>query len=218
MFEAFKEKREQKRSAAEAVRVQAASDAKHHELDAQINELHVLIAIARGESSPSVDALFLKKDEIGVAQLSNVGFIEEHKGAGQWTGGSQGVSFPIGKIGGRSVRYRVGATRGHYVQGSPVATAVDTGTLCISNQRIVFQGARRSAECLFTKLLGIHHGGGGLVISVSNRQKPTTVQFGTALDDWVSNRLGIALAMFNDEVDEVVAQLESQIKELEAQY
>jgi hypothetical protein len=65
-------------------------------------------------------------------------------------------------------------------------------------------------------LLGIQHGAGGLSISVSNRQKPTVVHFGTSLDDWVSNRLSIAMALFNGDAGEVATQLKSQIAELEA--
>jgi hypothetical protein len=94
---------------------------------------------------------------------------------------------------------------------------VDRGTLTITNQRIVFQGSKKTAECAFSKLLGIQHGTGGLTISVSNRQKPTVVYFGNALDDWVANRLSIALALFNGDSAEIVTQLQSQIAELESQ-
>jgi hypothetical protein len=217
MFDHLREKRAQKHAAAEAAAAEIAKRAQEAERTAQIAELQALVSIAQGESSPMVDALLMKKGEIGVAQIGRAGLIEEVKGAGHWSGSSQGVSIPIGKIAGRSVRYRVGATKGHYVQGVPVATAVDVGTLSITNQRIVYQGSKKSVECLFSKLLGIQHAPGGITLSVSNRQKTTTVQFGAALDDWLSNRLSIALAMFNDEVGEAVTQLESQIKELEAQ-
>jgi hypothetical protein len=93
---------------------------------------------------------------------------------------------------------------------------LDGGTLTITNQRIVYQGAKKTAECAFTKLLGIQQGAGGLSISVSNRQKPTVVHFGTALDDWVSNRPSIAMALFNGNAGEATNQLKSQIAELEA--
>lgn len=210
--------RTQKHAAAEAAAAEVAKRALEDERAleaeraAQIAELQALLSLAQGESSPMVDALLMKKGEIGVAQIGNAGLIEEVKGAGHWSGSSQGVSLPIGKIAGRSVRYRVGATRGHYVQGVPVATAVDVGTLSITNQRIVYQGSKKSVECLFSKLLGIQHAPGGITLSVSNRQKTTTIQFGAAIDDWVNNRLGIALALFNDDVEETVHQLEEQIR------
>jgi hypothetical protein len=218
MFDHLREMRTQKHAAAEAAAAEVAKRALEDERAleaeraAQIAELQALLSLAQGESSPMVDALLMKKGEIGVAQIGNAGLIEEVKGAGHWSGSSQGVSLPIGKIAGRSVRYRVGATRGHYVQGVPVATAVDVGTLSITNQRIVYQGSKKSVECLFSKLLGIQHAPGGITLSVSNRQKTTTIQFGAAIDDWVNNRLGIALALFNDDVEETVHQLEEQIR------
>ena len=217
MFEGHKEKK-----AAEAALVaQQQAEAKEasaiQEWTSQLQDLQGLLSVASGHSASGVTILMLKKGEIGVAQITNVGLIEDRKGAGEWKGASQGVSFPIGHVAGRPVRYRVGQTRGHYVQGAPVPTAVDTGTLSITNQRIVFQGSKRSSECAFAKLLGIQHGAGGLTISVSNRQKPTVVHFGTALDDWVSNRLGIALALFNGDANDTAAQLQAQIAELEAQ-
>ena len=140
MFDHLREMRTQKHAAAEAAAAEVAKRALEAERAAQIAELQALLSLAQGESSPMVDALLMKKGEIGVAQIGNAGLIEEVKGAGHWSGSSQGVSLPIGKIAGRSVRYRVGATRGHYVQGVPVATAVDVGTLSITNQRIVYQG------------------------------------------------------------------------------
>ncbi len=216
MFDHLREKRARKHAAAEAAAAEVAKRALEAERAAQIAELQALVSIAHGESSPMVDALLMKKGEIGVAQIGNAGLIEEVKGAGHWSGSSQGVSLPIGKIAGRSVRYRVGATKGHYVQGVPVATAVDVGTLSITNQRIVYQGSKKSVECLFSKLLGIQHAPGGITLSVSNRQKTTTIQFGAAIDDWVNNRLGIALALFNDDVEETVHQLEEQIRAIQA--
>ena len=216
MFEKYKAQKAEEKSNAEVARSLSAKRAAEKDTADQISELQELISLASGNSSASVDALILKKDEIGLAQITNVGLIEDRKGAGQWKGSSQGVSFPIGRVAGRSVRYRVGATRGHYVQGAPVPTAIDRGTLSITNHRIVFQGSKKSSECLFSKLLGIQHGVGALSISVSNRQKPTNVHFGDKLDDWVSNRLSIALALFNDDASEILSQLQAQVVELES--
>lgn len=206
MFQARKERR------AEAERHAALQDWTSH-----LNELQHLLAIASGQSSTAVNTLMLKPNEIAVAQVTSVGLVEDRKGAGQWKGSSQSVSLPIGKIGGRTIRYRVGGTRGHYAQGASTPTQVDTGTMTITSQRIVYQGAKKTAECLFTKLLGIQHGADRIVISVSNRQKPTTIFYGARIDDWVTNRLNLALALFNGDTASAKAQLQSQIAELEAQ-
>ena len=216
MFGAHREKKAREAAEVAAQQAQAKKDAELEEWNAQMQELQFLLSVASGHSASGATALILKKDEVAVAQITNVGLIEDRKGAGQWQGASQGVWFPIGHIAGRPIRYRVSGTRGHYVQGAPVPTAVDSGTLTITNQRIVYQGSKKTAECTFAKLLGIQHGAGGLSISVSNRQKPTVVHFGTALDDWVSNRLSIAMALFNDDAGEIATQLQAQIAELEA--
>ena len=217
MFEAHKEKKAREAALVAERQAQAKKAAAQQTWTAQVQELQGLLSVASGQSAAGFTSLILKKGEIGIAQITNVGLIEDRKGAGQWQGASQGVSFPIGHIAGRPIRYRVSGTRGHYVQGVPVPTAVDTGALTITNERIVYQGAKKTAECTFPKLLGIQHGAGGLSISVSNRQQPTVVHFGTALDEWVSNRLSIAMALFNGEADATVAQLKRQIAEMEAE-
>jgi hypothetical protein len=203
MFERHKEKKEE-----------AHYEDELKEWSSQLEELQALLALAKGASIGD-SQLILKKGEVAVATVTNVGLIEERRGAGQWQGGSQGVSFPIGSIGGRSVRYRVGATRGHYVQGEPHPTAVDHGVMTVTNQRIVYLGASKTSECTFQKLLGIQHSPGGITISVSNRQKPTVIFFGDSLDDWVTNRLSIALALFNGDEAAVQRQLQTQIQEME---
>lgn len=204
MFEARKEKKAlESAQATKAVALQEWND--------QRQALLSLLVAASGLTSSAMTSLILKKGERGIAQITNVGLIEERKGAGQWKGKSSGVSIPIGPV-----RYRVGKSRGHYVQGAPVRTAVDTGTLTITSQRIVYQGANKSSECAFAKLLGIQHDAGRLTISVSNRQKPTVVHFGEHLDDWVADRLSIAMDLFNGDTDKIVTKLQAQIAELEA--
>jgi hypothetical protein len=215
MFEARKEKKAFERAQVEQQEAESRQQAALADWNGQVNELQYLLAIASGNSSPSVTNLMMKPGEIGVAQITNVGLIEDRKGAGQWKGTSQGVSFPIGKVAGRNVRYRVGANKGHYVQGAAVPTQVDNGTMTFTSQRIVYQGAKKTAECTFAKLLGIQHSGDGMIISVSNRQKPTAIYYGGRIDDWVTNRLSVALALYNGDADETKAQLQSQIDELQ---
>jgi hypothetical protein len=90
-------------------------------------------------------------------KVTGCSLVEDRAGKGHYEGRSQGVSIPVGSIGGRSVRYRAGASKGHYVQGKPVSTAVDTGTVYITSRRVIFAGSRQTRECAFTKLVGFHH-------------------------------------------------------------
>ena len=175
--------------------------------------------LSEAESFPGEQSseIILKKGEALFASVTNVSLIEERRGAGQWQGRSSGLSIPIGSIGGRSVRYRVGSSRGHFVQGTPVPTAIDIGTLFITNQRAVFQGARQTRECRFDKLVGIQHtADGSTIFSVSNRQKPTVVHYGPALTDWLDFRLDLALAHYRDEVPALVARLKDDLAMIDA--
>lgn len=224
MLEKHKEKKAEKERQAviaeEAHKAAQAKQAHQGALDVwshQMEELQRLMALASGNGPSSFTSLILKSGEVGIAQITNVSLVEDRKGPGEWQGHSQGVSFPIGKIAGRSVRYRVGATKGHFVQGAPTPTAVDTGTMSITNQRLVYQGSKKTSESTFAKLLGIQRFSGGITISVSNRQKPTTLFFGSQLDEWVETHLSIAMALFNGEADTVKAQLQSQIDKLQAE-
>ncbi|MGC8510688.1 MAG: hypothetical protein ACP5PB_07445 [Acidimicrobiales bacterium] len=91
MFEKHREEKAREEAASAA---RAALDEWTHQMD----ELKGLVAVASGHSAAGVTSLVLKPGEVGVAQITNVSLIEERKGAGQWKGGSQGVSFPIGRI------------------------------------------------------------------------------------------------------------------------
>ncbi len=175
-----------------------------------------LIDVIDGSKVLEANGLLLKPGEVLLGQVQNVGLIEERSVDGHWQGASQGFSIPIGSIKGRSVRYRVGVNHGHYVQGEPQPTAVDHGALSITDQRIVYQGATKTAECLFTKLLGVQQSSGSIVISVSNRQKPTVVHVGASLEDWVADRISIATSLYQGEKDQVLANLHQQLNDVVA--
>jgi hypothetical protein len=85
----------------------------------------------------------LRNDERLFLQVSDVALIEDRVRRGHYEGSSQGVSIPIASIGGDSVRYHVGANKGHYVQGAPTPTAIDRGTVFVTNKHVVFEGANR---------------------------------------------------------------------------
>jgi hypothetical protein len=179
---------------------------------------HLLEVATDFSGSTTADGLLLRSGEALFASVKGAALIEEHKGAGHWEGRSSGVSIPIGSLGGHSVRYHVGATRGHYVQGAPVAGASDTGTFYITNQRAVFVGARRTSECAFAKLVAYRHddAAGTTTLSVSNRKKPTVVAYGSEVAGWVDFRFDLALAHFRGEMPALVKRLQRDVAEVEA--
>ena len=182
------------------------------------DEQAAAVTLAQSYAGEPTTELVLRPGEAVFAKITNVGLIELRKGAGQWRGRSSGVSIPVGTLGGRTVRYRIGATRGHYVQGTPHPTAVDTGTLFITNQRLVFQGHSQTRECLFSKLVGYEHADdGSTTVSVSNRQRPVTIHYGPKLNGWVRLRLDLALAHFRHEVPALVDRLEQGLATIDAE-
>ena len=158
--------------------------------------------------------LMLAPGEAVFYKVIGTSLIEERRTGGHYQGRSSGVSIPVGL----GVRYRTGGTRGHYVQGTPTPTAIDTGTVYITNKRVIFQGARQTRECAFAKLIGFQHSvsEGSTTFSVSNRQKPTTIHYGPSMSGAFDFRLDLALAHFRGTVGEVVARLQADLARIDA--
>ena len=176
-----------------------------------------LLNLAQTFDGVSATDLMLGRSEAVFYKVTGAALVEPSRGVGTYQGHSSGFSIPVGSIGGHSVRYRVGASKGHYVAGAPVATAIDTGTVHITNRRVVFQGATQTRECAYAKLIGFQHDSaqGTTVLSVSNRQKPTTIHYGHALSADFEFRLDLGLAHFHGTVDQLVASLQHELTEID---
>jgi hypothetical protein len=178
-----------------------------------------LIQTAQGFKGTGSGELVLGSGEAVFYKVTGAGLIEERRQQGHYEGRSSGVSIPVGSLGGHTVRYRAGASKGHYVQGASVATAIDTGTVHITNKRVVFQGAKQTRECAFVKLIGFQHDAakGETTFSVSNRQKPTVVHYGPSLSSAFQFRLDLALAHYRGTVNDLVTRLVREANALLAQ-
>ena len=186
-------------------------DGDHAEWAAKVQDLEFMLQHAqqfRGDLSGDV---LLKSDELHYVSIPG-SLIEDRAGQRTFVGGSQGISIPIGTIGGRSIRYRVGKMKGHVVQAPSVATVIDQGTIAVTNRRIVFVGVKQTRECLFAKLVGYEHlDVGDTVISVSNRQKPTRLHYAAADSNEFQFGLSLALADFRGQTAQLVQELTSQL-------
>jgi hypothetical protein len=176
-----------------------------------------LLEVAERFDGADTNDIMLSDDERVFLQVTSVALIEDRVRGGHYEGSSSGVSIPVGSIGGHAVRYHVGANKGHYVQGTPTPTAIDQGTVFITNKRVVFEGARQTRECVFTKLIGFQHDGHSTTFSVSNRQKPTTIFYGDDVAGTVDFRLDLALAHFKHTVEEFVAQVRGDLQRVESE-
>lgn len=182
--------------------------------DAQAN----LLELANTFTGDTDGSVMLKAGEFVFATVTDASLIEDRAGQSQFVGRSQGFSIPVGSIGGHSVRYRVGAMKGHSVAAPPVATAIDHGTVYVTNQRVIFEGGKQTRECLFTKLVGYQSSPTGMTaFSTSNRQKPTTIRYGQTLAGWFEFRLDLALAHFRNTVSELVTQMTADLAAIDAE-
>ena len=138
----------------------------------------------------------LKKGEIAYLAMPGVALIEPRRGPSTWVGGSQGVSFKIAK----GVRYRVGVTKGHVIQGEERPTPIDIGLGVVTSQRIVFIGSKRSTEWAYTKLLGYNLDLPNMAIfNVANRQKASGLGYAAEHDWAVDAIVSAAIAKFNSD-------------------
>jgi hypothetical protein len=155
-------------------------------------------------------SLVAKPDERIFLILQGAALVESRRGPGSWQGRSQGFSFPIGKTG---VRYRVGGIRGHSVPGVETPTAIDTGVVTLTDQRVVFLGPKQTREWDFSKLVGYEHFDhpAWTAIQVSNRQKTSGILYGDEHAELAQFRIELALAHFQGRVDAFVAELVNEV-------
>jgi hypothetical protein len=159
---------------------------------------------------PSDVPLILKKDERAVLQCIGAGLFEPVRAPGHYQGGNQGISIPIGSTG---ARYRVGRSRGTFVQGDESPNITDIGTVVITTRRVVFVGAKRTVEWAFSKLIAIQHyqHQPWTALPVSNRAKVTGFVYDDAHERNVRLSLEAAVALFNNDTAELEAQLREAI-------
>ena len=133
MFKKSKEKRAERAAEAAEAQRQASETAAQHERDVIAWCITTARAAAAGTIGPVAAPIALKAGESALYAVEGAGLVEPRRGAGQWQGGSQSVSVRI--PGTKSMRYRVGGTRGTYVQGEEKPTLIDSGTVTITDQQ-----------------------------------------------------------------------------------
>ena len=217
MFEEFRKRRAAARAAHQA---KAASQDYTRRLADWQAEHDAEMALIEAASHPNgaTEGLVLHKGERGVGMLTNCGLVEERRGQGHYVGGSQGFSIPIGSLGGRTVRYHVSAQRGHFEQGPMAPSVVATGTMFITDQRIVFTGPTQTRECAFAKVVAMNRDDdtGTLTVAVSNRQKPTVITYGSGVAGWVGFNVDLALALWRGDQAQFIESLSSSLATIDA--
>ena len=169
------------------------------------------------QGDSDVEGLMLKPGERAFAKITGAALVETRTKGGHWEGRSTGLSVPIGHLGHSTVRARVGKSRGHYVAATPVATAIDTGTFYITNQRALFAGSKQARECVYDKLISFSTDPDGTTtFAVTNRQKATTIHYGPSVLPLVASSLDLAMAHHRGTVPQLVAEIRSELQHLDA--
>ncbi len=158
--------------------------------------------------------IILKADERMLATLEGATLVEPRKGPGHWEGRSQGVSVHV--PGTRSMRYRVGASHGTFVQGVEKPTAIDVGTFTLTTTRAVFAGSQQTREWAWAKLISVTHAADAhwTMLSVSNRQKVSGIAYDAEHEPWCRFWIDFAVARATGGLDQLRATLEGELAAL----
>ena len=168
-------------------------------------------AIETGKTQPA-ENLALGAGEVLLGSQDNVKLLEWVSTGSSYQGGSSGLSFRVM----RGVSYRVGANRGTIVKNPPALRTVDVGTVNFTTKRVTFVGARETRAFDVAKILDLKldHNGQTVMISVSNRQKPSGLQ-GAGFDTIAPGFLvQAALTMHNSGPTPAAAELRENAKQL----
>ena len=182
----------------------------------QYEELQKALNLLKQGGDFTNSSINLQKGEGVYIQVHNVSLLGEVKSAGHYVSGHQGVSIPIGSLGGRSIRYNVGRSKGHYVAGATHEASVDTGQLFVTNTRIVFVGNKKTTVIPIPTVVSANVASGTLTVSSSKLTKTLRIWIGTELEEWVSEWIKLALAINSGGPGKVIDDLTNQIVELEA--
>ena len=138
--------------------------------------------------------------------LSDAQLIEPRRGPSHRVGAYAGPSFKVAK----GIYLHAGGYAGKTIPGAVTPTVIDTGTAVVTDQRVVFLGAKITREFAWAKMLSYDHDAKtrSTTFHVSNRQAADAIHWGEAS----------AFAFFCDlvharragTVDQLIAALEAE--------
>lgn len=138
-------------------------------------------------------------DEEALFDITRVELLEFKSTGSSYSGGNLGVSFPIfGRV-----RANVGGSQGQITRNPEQLSSVDTGTLKITSQRMIFIGEKEARVFELAKVIDFELGPNGLWLKIAMSNKPKREAFQhMALDQIpIGIAVGIANAWSNDGKD-----------------
>jgi len=135
---------------------------------------HTVLRIGNGQPpilDPRTTHLNEATDELTHAQVG-AQVLDERVIRREYRGGSSGVSLRVCK----GVNYRFGSTRGYSVPVTAVVP-VDSGTLSITNQRVVFAGRLKSFSIPWAKVASVEPMADGVHLAFTSRTKSALIKY-----------------------------------------
>ena len=209
--------RQAKQVAKQAGKEAAAAAQARQDLLAKRTSLQEQLDFVSGwpQNAPASAGLILRKGEHLVGTVQPAGLVEVRRARGHVVGASSGVSVRVAK----GVRLHAGAARGHYVPGDEQETQIDTGSAVITNQRVMFSGARQTREWKFENLSGRQLTGNRqmtwIELPVTNRQKTSALSFPKSKEDAVVSAIELALLFHQGEQAGLIDSLREQLASLQ---
>lgn len=152
-----------------------------------------------------------------VGEGAHSGLVEVKAGRVTYKGGSRGVNLRVAK----GITYRIGAHKGTaFREPEKPRLLCSGGQVVITNQRVVYVGPKYTREFLYSKMVSMvlsrGEGGNCLLMSVNNRQKTSGVVV-NGVESLVQQYVEVGLAIFNDTVSELEAELREDLAEIESE-
>ena len=218
LFSGFKRRRAEKEAAEQRVLQQSALQewqAKSDRLDVYIDAVERCISGDTAELFSGDDGGFiLKGDEFAIGCVQNSALLETVRGPSTYQGGYGGVSFPLFA----GIRLNTGGVKGKRIPGEEKLTVVDQGDTLITNKRAVFRGATNNLEWPFARLSACEHNADGWsTFAVSGRKKNSGFAYGDDVAAEVQFRLELGIALCNETLDRLLAELRVERQHLDTQ-
>ena len=172
----------------------------------------VFTAASKGEDSVP-NTLMQKPGERTLWTATGI-FHETGRTPSTYSGGSSGVSIPVGG----GIRFRVGAMQGQMIPGEELQMDKDQGVVMLTTERLIFTGPVKTQEWNFDKLLQLSTTPDetDYFINVSNRQKTSGVRFSPATGREFNRFLGSAAAVNESGYDALLKEIaDLRVKALE---
>ncbi|HYA69492.1 MAG TPA: hypothetical protein VED63_12240, partial [Acidimicrobiales bacterium] len=157
----------------------------------------------------------LRADEHALLVLQGVELIEPRRMPGHWVGASNGFTFHVA----RREDPGEGKGTGHVVEGESVATPIDTGSVTVTDRRVVFTGAREAREWDFEHTVGFHNYDAPpwTALPVAGRDKISGVRYPQEASEGFRFALALGMARARGNAGSLIADLNEQLARLESE-